>query len=329
MDNLNLGVLEGPSTVKRESFELAGRDLEMKSVKDMQSSPPTFVVVGSANMDLIVKVPRLPRSHEKVRAEYSTFALGGAGANTASWLARLGRRVALVTAVGSDPLADQIVSGLISAGVDTQWIDRSPSAPTGIAVVFSRKTEKRMVTTGGPSRTAVIDLLPAEMFSEGVHLHVIGDASPAVVSLCRRAAARGASVSAESNGRDLHPIAKYLDVILLNSDELRRLVGKEPVPLVERARELLVRPGAWIVVTRGGRGAMAVSHDSVLRVPAVPTDVVDRTGAGDAFDAGFLDQWTRSRDVERALVDGVRLASNALRQTGAQPGGSRVQDGAR
>lgn len=289
--------------------------------KESTANLTTFVVVGSANLDVLMTVDRMPRPHEKMRADVAQLMSGGAGANTAAWLARKGRSVSLVTTVGSDAFGELLIDDLRESDVLTTWVHRSPRGQTGIAIVFTKGGDKRMVTSGGPSRSAAIDHFPRDQFSARVHLHVVGEATKSVLSLCRDARDRGATVSVESNGHDVTQIAPHADLILLNSDELRRLTGGGRMALPARARSVISRPGGWVVVTRGSRGATAVSDCSSLHEASPPMDVVDRTGAGDAFDAGFLDEWTKTGDVGRGLASGMLLASEVLGRLGSRPTG--------
>lgn len=278
-----------------------------------------FVVVGSANVDVVLRTGRLPRHHQKVRAERSTIAPGGAGANTAVWLARRGRKVALVSAVGADPLGDAVLADVVAEGVDARFVARDGDTATGVAVVLSDGTGKRMVTTGGPPLDGAMEALPRDLFAPGVHLHVVGQSSGAAASLCSDARDRGASVSVEANGRAVHDLVPHADLVLLNADELRALTGPGRAGVVTRARRLLGTAGGTVVVTRGPAGADAVSATGSLSVPAPPVDVVDRTGAGDAFDAAFLDAWSAGRDVARALDAGLALAAQVLGAAGPRP----------
>ncbi len=281
--------------------------------------PPTsFVVVGSANVDIVLGTARLPRPHQKVRADRSTIAPGGAGANTAVWLTRQGREVTFVSAVGTDPLGDAVCAGLEAEGVDTRFVERAGDASTGVAVVLSDGPDKRMVTTGGPPLDDVMSALARGLFSPGVHLHVVGQASLAASSLCRDARDLGATVSVEANGRAVHGLVPYADLVLLNADELRSLTGPGRAGVETRARRLLGSASGIVVVTRGSGGAVAVSASGRLAAPAPPAPVVDRTGAGDAFDAGFLDAWTADGDVAGALEAGLALAARALGVFGAR-----------
>ncbi|MDA8340745.1 MAG: carbohydrate kinase family protein [Actinomycetota bacterium] len=287
--------------------------------RDAAQRPVAFVVVGSANFDIVLGLGRLPRPHEKIRAARSTTGPGGAGANTAVWLARLGREVTLVTAVGEDLLGEATRAGLVAEGVDTRFVGRIGGGSTGVAVVLSDGSAKRMVTTGGPPLDDAIDALPRSLFSPGVHLHVAGQERGAATILCREARERGATVSVEANGRVVDGLVPYADLILVNADELRSLTGPGRSGVPARARRLLGAGHGTVVVTRGAAGAVAVSATGTVTAHAQPVTVVDRTGGGDAFDAGFLDVWTGNGDLGRALEAGLALAADVLGHVGARP----------
>lgn len=286
-----------------------------------QSTVDRVFVVGSINTDLLLDVERFPRRHEKIRASGWAITQGGAGANTAYWLARLGQSVALISAVGSDECGDRAIADLQASGVDTDLVLRMPDEKTGSAVVVTRGTDKRMITLGGADRAAAMQSVSPAAFAGNTHLHLVGDTSKGGAELVRLARAQGATVSVDFNGRDMRHITDDLDLAILNLDELRRLpMATSSLDAVERAAGLGIPNGGWVVVTLGSKGVVAVSPDAVVRVASRRTRVVDRTGAGDAFCAGLLDSYLRTRNIEWAMRSGVALASVVLGSMGSRGG---------
>lgn len=244
---------------------------------------------------------------------------GGAGGNTASWLAFLERKVDLISAVGRDHNGIRLMANLRRSGVGVGSVELSDTSPTGIALAMSVGAAKYIVTMTGPSRRSAISSFPRHRFTSSCHLHLIGEPTSEVQRLAEDARGHGASVSIEANGYDPGPLLEYADLCFMNSDELRRIARPHGRSDVRRARGLVGDHGCWIVVTRGPKGATAVSRHDAVHVATTPVEPVDRTGAGDAFDAGFLDAWTKDRDVETAMVAGLRLAAKVLGQLGARP----------
>ena len=276
------------------------------------------MVVGSVNLDLVVVTPRLPRAHEKLRVGTWAAEDGGAGGNTASWLAYLGRDVELVSVVGNDAIGKHLLATLRHGGVETRWI-RSVETASAIAISLSTGKEKRILALSGPSPDTAILAYPRDHFDPLTHLHLVGEITPESRALVEDAKARGSSISVEGNGYDPSPILELVDLCMMNSDELREIDNSRHRTDEARARALISEHPGWLVVTQGASGAIAVSRETVERISTIQIDPIDRTGAGDAFDAAFLDSWTRNRRVETALSEGLELAAEVLQQIGSRP----------
>jgi ribokinase len=275
-----------------------------------------FVCIGSINVDLIFPVRRLPEAHEKLRCDAAHVACGGAAANTAFWLARLGNRSALVACAGDDPLGDRCVKELAEAGVDVRHVQRTATLATGIAAVLAQGPAKRMVVAGGANTALDPARVPPALFGPGTHLHDTTPLGAIGLPLLRLAKARGATTSCDIDevpGADLVP---HLDLCFLRQGTLeRRLPGLS----VEEARAALAgSQPLTLVVTQGERGASAADASRTCFVPAEPVEAVDLTGGGDAFAAGFLDRWARGEPLPACLAAGLRLARAVIARPGAR-----------
>jgi ribokinase len=241
---------------------------------------------------------------------------GGAGANTAAWLARAGVDVTLIARVGADDAANLALSSL--DGVDLS-VEADPVLPTGTCVVLvSPGGERTMLPDPGANIALSAEHLPSEVFAEQNILHVSG------YSLMRPGS-RGAALTAMDQARDagmlisvdpasaalliddpafLHR-ARPVDLLLPNADELAALGGD--LPGVKEFAVKLGRDGAYWSDGLKKVAAKAVRVD----------EVIDTTGAGDAFAAGFLSVWPGDR--EAALAAGASLAAQAVAQEGGRP----------
>ncbi|MFY1698573.1 MULTISPECIES: ribokinase [unclassified Solwaraspora] len=288
---------------------------------------PDIVVVGSLNVDVVVPLDRLPDPGQTVlsAADHSR-AGGGKGANQAVAAARLGRSVAMVGAVGDDPEGQWLTGLLAAEGVDTSAVLRAPR-PTGQAIV--------LVTADGDSTIAVSS--GANMWLAAEHLRpyadLIGDAAAvllqqevdAAVVAAAVAAARGLVVVNPAPARpvDAATLAR-VDVLVPNRGELAALAGAgssvsgggagDAAALAAMARSLRTR--GPVVVTLGVDGALVVTADRELLVPAEQVDAVDATGAGDTFCAALADALLDGA----AIVDAARWASRAAAVTVTRPG---------
>lgn len=240
---------------------------------------------------------------------------GGSAANTAYWLAKMGQRVQMVGAVGDDPFGRAALTSLADEGASVDGVDIVAAAPTTVAVVCSTGTNKRMITSPGPSFDSAIARfdLPTD---DSCYVHVAAELSDALADFCSRAHRAGAFVSADFNGRDMRPISTTLFIAFLNVDEWRRLVGSQSVSW--SLGHELVGSGGMVVVTMGRDGAMCLTPERETHCAALPAVAVDRTGGGDGFNAAFLSAWSQRKDVGEALDAGLTLAATIIGFKGAR-----------
>lgn len=254
---------------------------------------------------------------------------GGSAANTAAWLARTGRPVTLVAAVGQDAAGEQRVAELEAAGVHCALARRGT---TGTVVVVATGAERSMLCDRGANASLTPDDVDRGLAAaDGVHLHVSGYPllDPRTLAAGRHALAaareQGLSVSVDAasagplrSAPDFLSWVRGADLLFANRDEAGVLAG-DGTP-EEQARRLAIGVGAAIVKL-GGDGAIWASEDEVVRVPAVAATVVDVTGAGDAFAAGALAAWLSGVQPADVLKAGAALAAEAVSQPGARPAG--------
>lgn len=282
---------------------------------------PAVVVVGDAALDVVARHSGPIAHGDDTRARIS-LTMGGAGANTAAWLAHLGCDTTLVSNIGDDPAGAQVRATLTAAGVRCAFtVD--PEASTGCVVVLVDDSGQRSML---PDRGANARLRGTDIDLTGKrHLHLSGyvllDGSSRQAGLDALAAARAAGLSTSVDPQAAALIddpaafldwVRGVDLLLPNREELRKLTGSGD------ARDLLSAVGA-VAVTDGPLGASWVSPDGVESVTAPPAPCVDTTGAGDAFDAGLITAWLSGASPKDALVAGVAAGSEAVGRVGAQP----------
>jgi sugar/nucleoside kinase (ribokinase family) len=289
---------------------------------------PRVVVVGDLAVDVVVAPGSPPVAGADVPARIVMTA-GGAGANAAAWLAARGVDVTLVARVGDDVAGRAAVAELAGAGV-RPVVAVDPDAPTATVVVLVGAGGERTMLSdrGAAARLSPADLPPLD----GVgHLHlsgyVLGAASSRAAGLAAVAAARAAGASTSLDPQALGafpdgllPRLGGVDLLLPNAAELAAFTGS-PDP---RSAAALLDVAAAVVVTDGRAGATWVGRDGTWTVPAPAVDVVDATGAGDAFDAGLLAAWLSGAGPEAALQAGYAAGAEAVSRRGARPPGSRA-----
>lgn len=284
----------------------------------MRTTPcDRFICVGNIGFDLIFPVDRMPEAHEKLRCPEAHGCCGGSAANAAYWLAGFGHSVAMVGCIGDDENGRSCRARLRAIGVGTEGIQVKSNASTAIAAVFSSPSDKRMVTARGANDMLDLASVPFEIFGPDAHVHVSLLVDEKAVAVLREARNRGASTSSEFNGVKSEERVAHCDVCFMNQDEFVRWMG--PSDPVTGWRQRFGDLNTWLVVTQGHSGAKAVHQNETLWAPAVPTQLVDRTGGGDAFDAGYLTGMARQLPPQVCLRMGLELASHVIQHFGATP----------
>ncbi len=274
------------------------------------------VVVGDIAVDVLVSLQVPPVPGADVPARIRTLA-GGAGANTAAWLAALDVAVTLVARVGDDVAGRAATAELAAAGVSTA-VAVDPALPTATVVALLADGDRTLLSDrGAAAALAAADLPPLT----GVrHVHVSGyvllDPSSRPAGLAAIAAARdlGATVSVDPQvapalDATFLQLVRGIDLLLPNAAELAALGGIDTVLDA-------VAAVAW---TDGPAGASWADGRGRWTVPTPPVEVVDATGAGDAFDAGVLAAWLGGAEPEEALRAGCAAGARAVTRPGARP----------
>ena len=276
---------------------------------------PRFVCLGSISYDFIFQVERLPREHEKLRCPSVTQGSGGSAANAAFWLARLGCDVQIAASIGADAWGQLCTQQLSAVGVKTDLLQIHPDLSTGVATVFTNPTDKRMVTASGANQHLDMQRFDFSTLVPNTHIHLSLANEEKALALLQKAKQQGASTSCEFNGISSVERIKLCDYCFMNHDELRRWLGyKNPF---NAWRKLAAGSNAALIVTCGSDGATLIRGNEEFHVAATQTNVVDRTGGGDAFDAGFLAGVMGGLDITASLSVGLELAAQVISFMGA------------
>lgn len=293
-----------------------------------------FVVIGDVMTDVVAATDRPLRTGTDTPGHVRTSG-GGSAANTAHWLAATGHHVTFVGRVGDDPFGAAALDLLRTAGVDLA-VGTDPHRATGTCVVLvGPDGERTMIPDAGANVTLTTRDVAAARFARGDHLHLSGysllrpESREAALAAVREAAATGmtTSVDAASAGPiadvGAGPMMGWLSgvgVLLANADEAAALTGTGGADPARTARDLAAALGALVVVKLGPDGALSCPPDGeVTRIAAGAGAVVDSTGAGDAFAAGFLPEHLAGTGAAAALRAGADLAGRALQRLGARP----------
>lgn len=290
------------------------------------------VVVGDLMTDAVARA-RYPLARASDTPAVVTMHGGGSGANIASWLAVEGTEVAFVGRRGADITGRNRDMELMGYGVDARLV-MDPERPTGTCVVLvTHKGERTMLSDPGANAALTPEDLPRDLFAGG-HLHLSGytlinegsrDAGLAALEAARRA---GMSISVDCSSAaplertGAEPFLEWTHgakLLFANADQAKVLTGRDEP---EAAVKVLTAWFPQVVIKLGAEGALwyGGSRPEPARVPGEPVDrVVDGTGAGDAFTAGFLPAWLDGKPPAEALAAGNRLAAKAITYLGARP----------
>lgn len=286
----------------------------------------TLLVVGDANPDLVLRgdvVPRWGQAEQLLAA--ADLVLGGSAAIMACGAARLGVPTALLAAVGADLYGDFVRSALAARGVDTSRLC-TVDKPTGLSVILSAHDRAILTLTG-----AIGALRPSDIIFDGyAHLHVASYflqpmLASGLADVFARARAAGVGTSLDTNWdpaqrwTGVREVLAYTDLFLPNEAELVAVTGIDDV---ETAAVELVRGGTTVALKAGAAGGVAWWPGGSCRRSGPTVSVVDTTGAGDSFDAGFLAGRLRGLPVPECLAMAVAAGSLSTRAAGgtaAQP----------
>ncbi len=292
-------------------------------------------VVGSANLDVVVDVPRHPRGGETILGGDLRRSPGGKGANQAVAAARAGGAdTVLVGALGPDDGAEVLLRSLTGAGVRTDGVRRVAAATGTALITVSPDGENAIVVAPGANARVVVDEPARELVAAADVVLAQLEVPLDVVVAAARARRPGVPfVLNAAPSRELPaPVWQDVDVLVVNEHEAADLAGPDGATQPERApselaRLLLARVPA-VVVTLGGDGALVArrGHDDV-RVPGVRVDVVDTTGAGDTFCGVLAAELARGADLAEAARVATVAGALAVTRHGAQdavPGRAEV-----
>ena len=288
---------------------------------------PGVVVVGSANLDVVVPVPHHPVTGETVMGGDHALVPGGKGANQAVAAARQGAEVTFVGRVGADDAGTTLRVSLEEAGVLTTHLATDAEAPSGIALIGVDDDGDNfiVVSPGANARVTAADVAAAAGAVAGAEVVLLQLEVPVEAVTAAADTATG-TVILNPAPAPVEPESlpvKFLDrvdVLVPNTIELAQLTGIDPSDnaseLAAAARSLGVDT---VVVTRGSAGALIVTDDDVMVVPAPTITPVDTTGAGDSFCGTLAAALAGGKSILEATERAVHAGAIAATRPGAQP----------
>ncbi|HJT94458.1 MAG TPA: sugar kinase [Mycobacterium sp.] len=290
----------------------------------------TVVCLGAHVFDVQLRpVDAIPEGQGVALVEQIRFGPAGAAGGTSVTLAKLGATVRSAGAIGADPIGDLFVTMLARYGVDTSLLLRRDGVQTSSSVLPIRADGSRPAFhVPGANLTYGSDDAPHDQIAAASHLHLGGPelmGGEAAAQILSRAKSAGVVTSADllTSGDPgvlawIAPALPHLDYLLPNDEQVLGLTGA--ATLEQGCRELIARGVTCVAVTCGADGALVVTADETVQVPAFAVDVVDTTGCGDAFSAGFLRGTGLGRDVPASARLGCAAAALVARGLGSDHG---------
>jgi ribokinase len=290
---------------------------------------PVITIVGSFAVGITLRVPRFPVPGETLVGQDFDMGPGGKGSNQAVGTARLGAKSHLVAAIGQDSFGAMGVDLWNREGVGLEHLARLEDSYTGVGLITLDLAGNNhiVIDLGANNRLAPADVERAEA------LIAASDVVAAVLEIPLETAAKAMElarrhgVTALLNPAPAQPMPdaflSYPDFLTPNESELRVLCGlapDDPTETLTLARQLQSRGARNLIITRGSRGALIVEESgAVTEVPSVPADVVDTTGAGDAFNSGLAVALSEGKSLIEAVYYATGAGACACTRLGVIP----------
>ena len=292
----------------------------------MTSAPP-IVVLGSLNLDLVLRIARMPDAGETLASDDSATFCGGKGANQAVACARMGANVSMIGRIGDDPAGLALRAALVEEGVIVDGIGAISGTASGTAVILlTPDGQNRILIAAGANALLVPgDIRDYASTIGSTNLLVCQLETPleTVEAAAALAAARGIPVLLNPAPARALPDALlgHVTYLVPNETEAAMLTGIDvrDAASAERAAQILLAHGVRVVViTLGAAGVLIAEKGNVRTMAALPTTVVDTTAAGDSFIGGFATGIAEGLSVDDAARLGLRVARVCVSRPGAQ-----------
>jgi sugar/nucleoside kinase (ribokinase family) len=288
-----------------------------------------ILVAGEINPDLILSGEVMPEfgQQEKI-VDSAALAIGSSSVIFACGAARLGLKIGFVGVCGADLFGHFMLEAMIQHGIDVSAVRVDATQPTGLSVILNRHSDRAILTYPGTIGALRAAEVSEERLCQTKHLHVASyflqtSLQPGLAELFKRARELGVTTSLDPNWdpdnkwANFEQLLPLVDVFLPNENEALALTAETSVLQALKALELQT---GTVAIKCGSSGAMACRGGQTASAEALPVQVVDTVGAGDAFDAGFLYGWLKGWALEKSLRLGTVCGSLSTRAAGGTAG---------
>ena len=296
-------------------------------------------VIGSINMDLVIKVDEMPKEGETILSKYFEKIAGGKGANQAVAAKRSGNLVSMIGKIGKDDNGKILKVLLEKEGINTNLIFEDNKEPTGIAMItVNNNGNNSIVVISGSNMT-----LNEEEIEKAKEEIKKSDILISQFETPENCTLKAFKIAKENNIITiLNPapakkindeLLKYTDIIIPNETEVEVLTGIK-VDNLEKAKiaskKLLKKGVKFVIITLGEKGAIIISENNGQLVPAFKVKAIDTTAAGDSFIGGLSSKLnTKKLDFEnllKAVKFGNKVSSITVQREGAQPSIAKIEE---
>lgn len=284
----------------------------------------SVIVLGSLNMDIVMKTNQLPVIGETLLGEYVDYIIGGKGVNQAVAAARTNTATTLIGQVGTDAFGEKILTALKRENLHLQVTQTA--TPTGIATIFKLPKDNAIVVLPGANADFTLDVKATNDWDDASIFLTQLEISLATVQEGLQLA-KAKDLTTIVNPAPFHSaiveMLPLIDIITPNEAEFAQLIGQE----LTSDKELEAAMLTWsaqhttrLIVTRGSQGTSFIANNAIQTVPALSVTVVDTTGAGDTFNGLFAAELATGSTFTQAVRFATIGASLSVKKLGAQSG---------
>ena len=288
---------------------------------------PSILVVGSINMDLVLKSQRVPKAGETVLGESYAYIPGGKGANQGVSAARLGAEVSFVGRVGQDSTGVELKRNLENEGINIEFIETDSESNTGLAAIMLEETGQNriIVVSGANMKITKKDVQKAFQQSYDAVIVQFEVPEEIVIETCRLSKEKGIPVILDAGPAKSFPLEKLegLEILSPNESEAFALTGMElnskedaekvAIALKEKSKAKI------IVLKMGAQGSYLYKDGKGEFFPSHKVKPVDTTAAGDAFTAALAVKYIAEGDIREAVKFANVVGAITVTKLGAQP----------